>query len=114
MATPAEIEGKTLAELREMRTIMSGARWLLELEEEDQVTREQAAKEQLRVHHAIMRLENARLREIRDKLVENEADLGAGRVRLENARQNLDDARQVLDALSAFLGVVGRVVTLIV
>lgn len=66
------------------------------------------------MHHAIMRMENARLREIRDRLVENEADLEAGRLRLESARQNLDDAGHVLNALSAFLGAVGRVVTLIV
>lgn len=114
MATPAQIEGKTVKELRTMRTLMNGTRWLLELEEEDEATRQDAALQKLRVHHAIMKLENAKLRDIRDKLVENEADLEAGRQRLVSARQNLDDAKAIIEALGAFLKVVGRVAALII
>ena len=114
MATPAEIEGKTLEELRTMRTLMNGARWLLELEDEDEETRTQAALHQLRVQHAIMELENARLLDIRDKLIDNETALEEGRQRLVSARQNFEDATVVIEALGGFLQVVGHIAALII
>ena len=87
---------------------------LLELEEEDEETRREAALHKLRVHHAIVTLENARLRNIRDKLVENEVALEEGRQHLIAARQSLEDAKVVVEALGNFLQVVGRIAALII
>ena len=113
MRTPSEIQDLTLAELREMRTVMASTRWLLELEDEPPAVREQAARDKLRLHHAIVRLENAKLRDIRDKLLENEQALVDGQKRLEAARRDLEKIEDILAAVGSFLDVVGRVAKLI-
>ena len=114
MATPSEIEETTLEELRAMRIQMNRARWLIELEDDDVETRTQAALHKINVHHAIVKLENAKLSEIRDKLVENEDDLLAASEGLKKARKNLEQTKAVLEALGTFLGIVARVVKLLI
>jgi len=113
VATVAEIESKTLDELRQTQMLMESARWVFSLEDATAETQLQAAREKLRVQHAIVSLENAILGELRDRLLANEADLQAGRTRLETARQRLEGVAQVLNAVTGFLDVVARVVPLL-
>lgn len=88
---------------------MLSADWILALEKADRETRERAAKELLRVRHAIQQLENEELADLRDRLLANEAALGKGADQLAAA---LENARQV-KAVAGLLATVARVVALI-
>lgn len=111
--TPAEIRDATLSQLRAARTAMFSAEWMLSLEGKDKQTQTNAAKQLLRVHHAIQQLENAELATIKDDLLKNEEDLANGRVKLGNALRTLNRVKSVLNALSGLLGVIAKVAKLI-
>jgi len=72
-----------------------------------------AAMTLLLVQRGRLRLENAELAEIRDKLVQNEEDLDKGRVQLNKALERLDQVEGVLNAAASFLDIIGRVVSLV-
>lgn len=106
----SEIRNATLRQLRQARRAMLSARWTLSLEGKNQQTREESAREFLRLHHAIQKLENKELGDIRDDLLEIEADLAKGRNRLATALQNLERTKTYLNALASFLEIVSRIV----
>ena len=108
-----EQRNATLKQLRAARTQMLSSRWVLALENEDEETRNAAARVLLDIQHAIRRLENQQLADIRDALVANEDRLAEGRRRLEGALRNLGRVTEVLSAAAQFLGVVGRIVNLL-
>ena len=62
----------TLDELRDARTLMMSTVWTLELEEESEEVRKEETKRKLQTQLAILTLENAKLKDIRDKLAANE------------------------------------------
>lgn len=111
--TPAEIRDATISQLRAARTEMLSADWMLSLEDKDKQTQTDAAKQFMRVQHAIQRLENEELAKIKDDLVKNEKDLAKGRDRLGKALKNLSRVEDVLNAVNSLLGVVSKVVKLI-
>ena len=78
---------------------MMSAGWMLALEKKDAAKRTSAAKALLRVQHAILKLENAALDEIQDKLLKNEAALAGGADKLNGALQNLQQVQSVLKAV---------------
>ena len=88
------------------------ARWMLKLERADEPTRNRAAKELFRVNHAILTLENARLADIRDDLLQNEPALLKGTQRLRKALENLNKVKTVLNAVTGLLSVVGKIVAI--
>ena len=104
---------ETLAQLRKTRKAMLSAEWKLSLEDADAATQSRAARDLLRVEHGIQNLENAVLAEIAAALVANERDLETGRKAVARALTKLDDTKAVLTALSGFLSIVGRIVTLV-
>lgn len=112
--SPSEIRAAVLKQLRTARKSMMSARWTLSVEKMDEPTQTRAARELLRVHHAIQKLENQQLAEIRDRLSENEDDLIAGRDGLASALEDLNETRTVLSAVSGFVSIVARVVPLLV
>jgi hypothetical protein len=79
---------------------------------EDDVAR--SAKVLLAAQRLRLRLANAELAEIRDKLRANEPDLLAGQQRLQNATANLEDTETVLEAAAGFINIAGRLVSLVV
>lgn len=103
----------TLKQLRVARKEMLSSRWMLALEDEDEETRSAAARMLLDIGHAIRRLENEQLADIRDALVANEEHLTEGRRRLEGALEDLERVTKVLSAAAKLLGVVGRIVNLL-
>lgn len=111
--TASETRAATLKQLRAARKRMTSLEWTLKLEQESQAVKQSAAVEQIRVNHAILKLVNTQLAEIRDALVANEADLEIGRARLQQAVDSLANVKATLVAVKAFLGVVRRVVTLL-
>ena len=98
--------------LRAARLSMMSAGWMLALEKKDAATRTSAAKALLRVQHAILKLENEQLGDIRDKLLKNDATLATGANELNGALQNLQQVQSVLKAVSGLLVVVGRIVAI--
>lgn len=109
----SEIRKETLKQLRAARTGMMSAEWMFALEKAEPETQVQAAKQLLRVHHAIQKLENAELADIRDKLLENEAALARGADQLESALENLVQVKAVLKAVAGLLVTAARIVALI-
>ena len=109
--SPSALRNMTLKELRAARRAMLSAPWTLGLEAADEETRAAAGMELLRVHHAILKLENERLTEIRDALLVNESELVEGTESLSDALHDLSHVEKVLGAVSEVLGVVGKVVT---
>lgn len=109
----AQVRKETLKQLRAARVGMMSARWTLALEKQDKKTRAKSAKEFLRVHHAIQKLENEQLAKIRDKLLQNEAALARGADRLSGALQNLKQVKTVLKAVTGFLEIVARILPLL-
>ena len=106
-------KNETLKALRAARTTMMSAAFVLRLDRQTQATQEEAAQALWKTQHAIRRLEDAEIGAIRDSLVDNEPALTAGRHRLEQTLQNVRRVRSVLAGVSRFLGVVGKVITLI-
>jgi hypothetical protein len=110
---PFEIRDETLKELRAMRGAMMSAPWILAMRNEPEEVRRDAALRLFEIQQAILELENTALAKFRDRLVENEAALRAGRTDLEAARQNLTQVQDVLRTVGEFLGIVARVVAFV-
>ncbi len=110
---PSEIRNQSLKQLRQTFLKMTSAEWDLALEGKPEEVVTQAAKRLLTVQRARLRLQNAQLGRIRDKLIENEIALKEGRQQVSEALKNLQEVENILDAVSSFLGVVARVVVLI-
>jgi len=103
----------TLKELRATRTDMMSTRWLLAIDSKDEETKSLAATTLLQTQHAIRKLENTQLSDIRDKLIENESALQDGIDDLESKRENLSRVKTVLSGITGFLKIVGRIIDLI-
>jgi len=108
--TPAENRKETLKQLRAARKSMISKAWLLSLKDQPEKVRREAAVELLNIEQAILELSNTTLSDIRDKLVENKADLLKGRENLEEALARLTCVKTVLKAVGDVLVVVGKVV----
>jgi hypothetical protein len=111
--SPSKIRTATLKQMRAARKSMMSMRWTLQLEGKDASTKSLAAKELLRVHHAIQKLENQQLAKFRIELIKNETDLSQGAKSLSKALKDLKKTEKVLNEVSNFLSVVGRVVKLL-
>ena len=68
----------------------------------------------LAVQRARLRLGNATLADIRDRLKANEAELISGTRALDKALKNLNRVRHVLETTTAFLKTIGRIVDIVV
>jgi hypothetical protein len=110
---PSEIRNQSLKQLRQTFLGMTSAEWDLALEGKPEEIVTKAAKNLLTVQRARLRLQNAELSTIRDKLIENEIALEKGRQQVSGALKNLQEVEIVLEAVSSFLGVVARVVALL-
>jgi len=111
--TPSALRDKTLSELRKAFAAMMTPEWDLALEgrSDEEVT--EAARALLALQRARLRLGNARLADIRDRLQEDETALQAGIEYLGEALQDLQNVGRVLEATALLLGVVGRIVDIV-
>lgn len=110
--TPHEMRKQTVAQLRKTFLAMMSPEWDIALEGKSQAEVTKAAKTLLAVQRARLRLGNAELADIRDKLKQNEEDLDEGRQTLDRALGNLQRVKRVLEATAAFLKIVARVVAM--
>ncbi len=109
----SEIRDKTLQQLDATFLKMTSAEWDLALMGKSQEEVTEAAKALLMVQRARLRLGNAELNDIREKLVENEKGLEDGRLQMMKVLDRFDKIEVALTAITSFLGIVARVVSLI-
>lgn len=107
--TPGEIRKQTIAQLRKIVTAMMSPEWDLALEGQSKAAEAKAAKLLLKVQRTRLRLMNAELKDIRDKLKANETALNQGTQSLQGALGNLQDVQRVLDATTAFVQIAAKI-----
>jgi hypothetical protein len=112
MASPSEIRDELLRELRSARDQLMSAEWLSMIREAPKKQKQSAADNLMKIQLALLDLENEALATFRDDLVANEADLVDSTQGLKKALDRLESTSRVLKAVTDFLGVVARVVTL--
>ncbi len=108
--TPEEIRDATVQSLQEAVTKMMSPEWDLYLDGEPPDVKKEAARNLAATQRARLRLENAELAKIAEKLRKNEGELADGKANLETALSDLKNVQKVLDTVSALLKVVARVV----
>lgn len=108
-----EIRDQTLQQLDATLLKMTSPEWDLALVGQPQDVVTQAAKALSQVQSARLQLGNTDLSEIRDKLVENEGELEAGRLEVTKVLGKFETVETALGVVSSFLGIVERVVALV-
>jgi len=111
---PSALRKKTLSELRKAFAAMMTPQWDLALEGKSDAEVTEAARALLAVQRARLRLGNAALADIRDRLKADETALQTGIEFLDEALEDLRDVERVLEATALLLGVVGRIVDIVV
>lgn len=114
MSTPAKSREESLRVLRGTRRDMSSAKWLLAVKKQPKKVRREAANRLLDIEQAILALGNAKLTEIRDKLIANEQELRDGREELKKARKRLNQVKTVLGKIDRLLDAVAKVVKFVI
>ena len=112
MATPSEIRDQLLSDLRATRTQLTSPDWLLMIRDGTTAQKRESADNLMKVHLAIMDLENQALATFRNDLVANEAAISQSTARMNTALNRLETNAKVLTAVSGFLNVIARVITL--
>ena len=111
--TPSEIKKQTISQLQKTFLKMMSPEWDVALEGKPKNVVADAAKKMLAVQRARLRMENAELASILEKLRENEEALLKGEQALEDSLRDLEDVKNVLQMTAAFLEIVGRVVAMV-
>ena len=112
MPTPAENRDQLIRDLRATRTQLTSAEWLTMIRAAPKPQRQNAADNLMKVHLALMDLETQALASFREELVANETAIAASTRSMKQTLAKLESTAKVLKAVSDFLGVVARVVTL--
>jgi hypothetical protein len=112
MPTPSEIRDQLLRDLRATRTQLMSAGWLTMIRVAPKPQKQAAADALMKVHLAILDLENQALTTFRDDLIANELDIARSTEKMTTSLTRLESTTKVLNAVTGFLGVVARVVTI--
>jgi len=110
---PADIRKATVEELRAARKAMMSTEWMENFNTLPESEQKDAARLLFQVHQAIHKMENAKLADIRDKLVANEKALGDGIASLKAALKKIEKIAAAIKAIGQFLAIVARVVKLV-
>ena len=108
--SPGNTKKEILKQLSQTRNAMMSAAWIDSVRKQSIEIRREAALKRADIMDAIHELQNAELAEIRDKLIENEAELLKGTVKLGEALENLEKVKRILDVAGKLLGVLSQVV----
>lgn len=112
MPTPGENRDQLIRDLRATRTQLMSAEWLSMIREAPKPQKQSAGDSLMKVQLALLDLETQALAAFRDELVAHEAAIAASTRSMKQALAKLESTAKVLKAVSDFLGVVARVVTL--
>ncbi|XOF32836.1 MAG: hypothetical protein ACL93V_12525 [Candidatus Electrothrix sp. YB6] len=91
---------------------MMSFEWHQEVANLPETERKEASLRAMKCFNAKDKLVNAQLKDIRDKLEQNEDALTTERKKLEDALKDLKQVKDILEAASSLLSVVAKVVTL--
>jgi len=110
---PQDIADLTLGQLRALRDRYQTLEWQESIEALAPENQNRAALQWMSVQNAILKLENAKLTSIRNKLVRNEKDLRKARNAVKKTVKGLESTTKTLNVVGDFLTVVGRIVPLL-
>ena len=109
----ANLYAKTLQTLGDILTAMTSPDWDAMMQTKTAEDRMNAMLTMLKVQQARLTLGNAALGEIVTELQENEAALKKGIAQLKKSLDALDNVEKILKGVTAVLGVVAKIVTLV-
>jgi len=112
MATPGEIRDQLLRDLRATRTQLMSPAWLTKIRDAPKPQKQAAGDNLMKVQLAILDLENQALAAFRDELQANEAEIAKSTEKMKSTLARLESTAKILEAVSGFLRVLARVVTL--
>jgi len=112
--SPSDLKSMTLSQLRETRSALSKYEYLLEVEKLSPEKRAEAALVSDSVQMAFLKMRNAELAEIRDKLIQNEKELESGTKSVKIALEDLKKVENILSVVGSFVGIVGKIIPLVV
>lgn len=110
---PFELKDLTARQLGKIRNAMGKPAYLLALDLLPADKRKESALLQQQVQLALLKMRNAELAEIRDQLTALELELTAGATQVEAVLADLQKTEEILRVVNGFLGVVGRIITLV-
>jgi len=110
---PFEIRDATLQALRATRRALMSEEWMRTLERQSAPAKTEAALHLLRVNHAALTMENARLSTMRDALLANETELISGTESLKGAFDDLTQVTSILQTITGVLTSVGKIITIL-
>jgi hypothetical protein len=111
MPTPAELRDNLLKEMIRLRRKMITWEWDEALDSEPDDIKKKAALAHVSIGNAVIKLQNAALKDIRDQLVANEPDLLKGTAALQAATSNIKQTKNVLDTVDKVLKTVLKIVS---
>ena len=106
---PFEIRNATLKQLRQTLLFLTSPAWDIALLDKTEEEKRESKKLILELQAARLKLQNAVLSEIRDKLLENEKALTEGREKINQTLTNLQNTKAVMTAVKDFLAVLNTV-----
>ena len=109
----AQIYSATLEQLNKTVVRLTSSEWDAKVQGAPAEQRREALAELLHVQHARLVLANAALQEIAEELKANGQNLLHGHKALQGELDKLAAVQSVLDAISSFINVVARIVSLI-
>lgn len=110
---PHELKDLTARQLGKIRNAMGKPAYLLGLDLLPADKRTESALLQQQVQLALLKIRNAELAAIRDQLAALEPELTAGASQVEGVLADLQKTEEILRVVNGFLGVVGRIITLV-
>ena len=109
MSDPRSLKRELLTSLRDSRNAMMTQEWIDTLKDKSPGTRFDAFDRFMGLVESILKLENARLAAIRDRLASNEAAIRKGTARLNEAIEDLRKVSKVMGAVAQGIKLVDRV-----
>jgi hypothetical protein len=110
---PYELKGLTVKQLGEIRNGMVEPEYLWKIMTSTQEEQKESAMIMHHVQLTHLRMRNAELSDIRDKLIANEADLTQGIQKVKEVMTDLQKTDQILSNIAGFLQIVGRIITVV-
>lgn len=110
---PYELKDLTARQLGKIRNAMGKPAYLLALDLLPADKRTESALLQQQVQLALLKMRNSELAAIRDQLAALEPELTAGASQVEGVLADLQKTEEILRVVNGFLGVVGRIITLV-
>lgn len=109
-----DIKTQTRDQLSKLRNELTTPMFQVILGTKSQEEQDEFRKKLKEIEAARLVIDNAELKEIANKLKENDKELQEGTQAVNNTLQNLKNTQAIIQAIGSFLTVVGRIVSFII